>query len=160
MAGGGVWRQLKDARAIAVSDPAPVVFACIERIGGSTGWYAWNRLWRLRGALDLLAGGVGMRRGRPSPHRLRVGDTLDFWRVELIEPGVRLRLSAEMRLPGRAWLEFDVRQEREFTTINQVATFDPNGLLGKAYWYSLYPLHHLVFGGMLRGIAQAARAAS
>ena len=106
--------------------------------------------------LDLLAGGVGMRRGRPSPTRLRVGDTLDFWRVEAIEPGARLRLSAEMRLPGRAWLEFEVRQDGPFTTINQVATFDPHGLLGKAYWYSLYPLHHLVFGGMLRGIANAA----
>lgn len=149
-------RQLRDARAIAVGEPAPVVFACIERIGGDTGWYAWNWLWRLRGALDLLAGGVGMRRGRPSPDRLRVGDTLDFWRVESIEPGVRLRLSAEMRLPGRAWLEFDVRQDGQATTINQVATFDPDGFLGKAYWYSLYPLHHLVFGGMLRGIAQAA----
>ena len=149
-------RQLTDARAIAVGAPAPVVFACIERIGGDTGWYAWNWLWRLRGVLDLLAGGVGMRRGRPSPHRLRVGDTLDFWRVEAIEPGVRLRLSAEMRLPGRAWLEFDVRQDQQFTTITQVATFDPDGLLGKAYWYSLYPLHHLVFGGMLRGIARAA----
>ena len=149
-------RQLRDARAIAVGVPAPVVFACIERIGGDTGWYAWNWLWRLRGVLDLLAGGVGMRRGRPSPDRLRVGDTLDFWRVESIEPGVRLRLSAEMRLPGRAWLEFDVRQDAQSTTINQVATFDPDGILGKAYWYSLYPLHHLVFGGMLRGIAQAA----
>jgi uncharacterized protein YbjT (DUF2867 family) len=147
--------QLKDARAIAVGAPAPVVFACIERIGGDTGWYAWNWLWRLRGVLDLLAGGVGMRRGRPSPHRLRLGDTLDFWRVEAIEPGVRLRLSAEMRLPGRAWLEFEVRQDGDATTINQVATFDPDGLLGKAYWYSLYPLHHLVFGGMLRGIARA-----
>lgn len=111
---------------------------------------------RLRGVLDLLAGGVGMRRGRPSPDRLRVGDTLDFWRVESIEPGVRLRLSAEMRLPGRAWLEFEVRQDANATTVNQVATFDPDGVLGKAYWYSLYPLHHLVFGGMLRGIANAA----
>lgn len=147
--------QLKDARAVAVSAPAPAVFACIERIGGDTGWYAWNRLWRLRGLLDLLAGGVGMRRGRPSPDRLRVGDTLDFWRVEAIEPGVRLRLSAEMRLPGRAWLEFEVRQDPHSTTINQVATFDPDGALGKAYWYLLYPLHHLVFGGMLRGIARA-----
>ena len=148
-------RQLKDARSISVDAPAPVVFACIERIGGDTGWYAWNSLWRLRGALDLLSGGVGMRRGRPSPDHLRVGDTLDFWRVEAIEPGVRLRLSAEMRLPGRAWLEFEVHQEAHSTTINQVATFDPDGLLGKAYWYSISPLHHLVFGGMLRGIARA-----
>ena len=149
-------RQLRDARSIPVAAPAAVVFACIERIGGDTGWYAWNGLWRLRGGIDLLAGGVGMRRGRPSADRLRVGDTLDFWRVEAIEPGVRLRLSAEMRLPGRAWLEFTVREQAGFTTLHQVATFDPHGLLGQVYWYALYPLHHLVFGGMLRGIARAA----
>lgn len=149
-------RQLTDARVITVAAPAPAVFKCIERIGGDTGWYAWNWLWWLRGVLDLLVGGVGMRRGRPLPDTLRVGDALDFWRVESITPGERLRLSAEMRLPGRAWLEFEVRQGTDSTTISQTATFDPDGILGKAYWYSISPLHHLVFGGMLRGIAKAA----
>ena len=96
-----------------------------------------------------------MRRGRPSPETLRVGDTVDFWRVESIEPDRRLRLSAEMRLPGRAWLEFEVVPGEPATIVRQTAIFDPEGVLGKAYWYALYPLHHLVFGGMLRGIARA-----
>ena len=148
--------RLTDARSITVSATPSAVFKCIERIGGDTGWYAWNWLWRLRGLLDLLSGGVGMRRGRPSPETLRVGDTLDFWRVESIEPGRRLRLSAEMRLPGRAWLEFEVVPAAAGTLIRQTATFDPEGVLGKAYWYAISPLHHLVFGGMLRGIARAA----
>lgn len=152
--------QLTDARFIAVSASPTAVFRCIERIGGDTGWYAWNWLWRLRGVLDLSAGGVGMRRGRPSPETLRVGDTVDFWRVESIEPDRRLRLSAEMRLPGRAWLEFEVVPGDPATIVRQTAIFDPEGVLGKAYWYALYPLHHLVFGGMLRGIARASIAAS
>jgi hypothetical protein len=150
---------LIDARSVTVSAAPPAVFKCIERIGGDTGWYAWNWLWHLRGLIDLLTGGVGMRRGRPSPETLRVGDTLDFWRVESIEPGCRLRLAAEMRLPGRAWLEFEVVPQVNGTMIRQTATFDPEGLMGKAYWYSISPLHHLVFGGMLRGIARAATSA-
>jgi len=148
--------QLSDARSMVVAATPAVVFKCIERIGGDTGWYAWNWLWHLRGLLDLWSGGVGMRRGRPSPDTLRVGDTLDFWRVEAIEPERRLRLSAEMRLPGRAWLEFEVEPEAGGTRIRQTATFDPQGALGRAYWYAISPLHHLVFGGMLRGIARAA----
>jgi uncharacterized protein YbjT (DUF2867 family) len=147
--------RLSDARSITVSATPSAVFKCIERIGGDTGWYAWNWLWDLRGVLDLLTGGVGMRRGRPSPEMLRVGDTLDFWRVESIEPGRRLCLAAEMRLPGRAWLEFEVVPQANATLIRQTATFDPEGVLGKAYWYAISPLHHLVFGGMLRGIARA-----
>ena len=147
--------QLTDARSITISATPSAVFKCIERIGGDTGWYAWTWLWHLRGLLDLWTGGVGMRRGRPSPETLRVGDTLDFWRVEAITPGRRLRLSAEMRLPGRAWLEFEVVPAADGTLIRQTATFDPEGVLGKAYWYAISPLHHLVFGGMLRGIARA-----
>lgn len=96
-----------------------------------------------------------MRRGRRSPTTLRVGDTVDFWRVEVLEPN-HLRLCAEMKLPGRAWLEFEVAGGGSSATIRQTATFDPVGLPGRAYWYVLYPLHHLVFGGMLRGIARAA----
>jgi len=147
--------QLSDARSLTVSATPSAVFKCIERIGGDTGWYAWNGLWHLRGLIDLWTGGVGMRRGRPSPGTLRVGDTLDFWRVESIEPDRRLRLSAEMRLPGRAWLEFEVVPAAGGTLIRQTATFDPDGILGKAYWYGISPLHYLVFGGMLRGIARA-----
>jgi len=133
-------------------------FAPIRRIGGETGWYAYNWLWRLRGLLDLLLGGVGMRRGRPSPEELRVGDALDFWRVEAYEPGRLLRLAAEMKSPGRAWLEFEVEPRPGGATIRQTAIFDPVGLAGLAYWYLVYPLHALVFSGMLKRIARAASA--
>jgi uncharacterized protein YbjT (DUF2867 family) len=149
--------RLVDSRTIRVAAPPERAFGPIQRIGGDAGWYAWNWLWQLRGALDLVVGGVGMRRGRLSPTRLRVGDTLDFWRVEAIEPDRRLRLVAEMKLPGRAWLEFEVTGDGVSSIIRQTAIFDPVGLAGRAYWYALYPLHHLVFGGMLRGIARAAQ---
>ena len=128
----------------------------IQAIGGETGWYAWDWLWHVRGFLDLLVGGVGMRRGRPSPTTLRVGDTVDFWRVEAVEPNRLLRLAAEMKLPGRAWLEFEVTRKDGESVIRQTASFDPVGPLGRAYWYALYPVHQLVFGGMLRAIARAA----
>ena len=147
--------RLVDSRTVSVSATPDAAFAPVLRIGGNTGWYAWNRLWRLRGFLDMLVGGVGMRRGRRSDTSLRVGDTVDFWRVEALEAN-RLRLVAEMRLPGRAWLEFEVTGDGSSATIRQTATFDPVGLLGRAYWYALYPLHHLVFGAMLQGIARAA----
>ena len=98
----------------------------------------------------------GRRRRRPDPERLRVGDVVDWWRVEAYEPNRRLRLAAEMRLPGRAWLEFEVTQSNSGSTIRQTAIYDPVGLGGLAYWYSLYPVHQLVFGGMLRRIAKAA----
>lgn len=147
--------RLVDSRTVSVATTPDAAFAPVLRIGGHTGWYAWNWLWRLRGALDLLVGGIGMRRGRRSDTSLSVGDTVDFWRVEALEPHL-LRLSAEMKLPGRAWLEFEVGGDGSSATIRQTATFDPVGLLGRAYWYALFPLHQLVFGGMLKGIARAA----
>ncbi|HEY5932256.1 MAG TPA: SDR family oxidoreductase, partial [Nitrospira sp.] len=148
--------RLIDSRTLKVEAPPEVVFKCIERIGGDHGWYAWNWLWRVRGFIDLLQGGVGLRRGRPSPTTLRVGDTVDSFRVESIEPNRRLRLKSEMHLHGRAWLEFEVTGAGSSTTIRQTAIFDSLGLTGKAYWYSLYVPHELVFRGMLRGIAKAA----
>jgi hypothetical protein len=148
--------RLVDSRTLAVPVAPEAAFAPIARLGGRTGWYAWNTLWRLRGWLDLLAGGVGLRRGRPDRDALRVGDTLDFWRVEIVEPGRRLRLAAEMRLPGRAWLDFEIEPHAAGSAIRQTAIFDPVGLAGRAYWYALYPLHQLVFRDMLRGIARAA----
>jgi uncharacterized protein YbjT (DUF2867 family) len=148
--------RLVDSRAVTVSAPAAAAFAPIQRIGGDTGWYRWNALWRLRGFLDLLVGGVGMRRGRRHPVELHVGDAVDFWRVEIFEPGRRLRLAAEMRLPGRAWLEFEVTGDAPRTTIRQTALFDPWGWRGRLYWYALYPVHELVFAGMLRALARAA----
>jgi len=152
--------RIVDSRVADVDAPASVAFAPIQRIGGQTGWYYGNWLWRIRGLLDLLVGGVGMRRGRRDPVDLRVGDALDFWRVEAFEPERRLRLAAEMRLPGRAWLEFEVSVREGKSRIRQTAIFDPVGLLGLAYWYALYPLHQLVFANMLKGIARAAGKAS
>jgi hypothetical protein len=106
--------------------------------------------------LDLLVGGVGMRRGRSHPELPIVGSPLDFWRVEAFEPERRLRLMAEMKVPGRAWLEFEVQGDQVVSFIRQTAFFDPVGLPGLLYWYALYPLHQFVFAGMLRGIARAA----
>ncbi|RLT50981.1 MAG: SDR family oxidoreductase [Chloroflexi bacterium] len=148
--------RLVDSRTLRVAALPAAAFAPIERIGGDTGWYAWNWLWDLRGILDLLVGGVGTRRGRPSPTVMQIGDAVDFWRVEAIEPNHHVRLAAEMKLPGRAWLEFEVTADGAQTIIRQTATFDPVGLAGRIYWYALYPLHQLVFRDMLRGIAQAA----
>lgn len=148
--------RLVDSRAVTVSAPAARAFAPIEAIGGKTGWYSLDLLWRLRAYLDLLVGGVGMRRGRPHHLHLGVGDAVDFWRVESIEPDRRLRLAAEMKLPGRAWLEFEVTSDGSSSTIRQTAIFDPVGWRGLAYWYALFPLHEAVFAGMLRGIAKAA----
>ena len=145
-----------DSRTVHVARPPAVSFRPIERIGGKTGWYAWNSLWRLRGYFDLLVGGVGLRRGRPDRDSLRVGDTVDFWRVESLEPDRRLRLAAEMRLPGRAWLELEVTPDGDGSLLRQTAVFDPVGLGGQIYWYALLPVHHLVFRDMLRGLARAA----
>lgn len=148
--------RLVDSRTVEVSVPPAQAFAPIRRIGGATGWYFADWLWTLRGFLDLLVGGVGVRRGRRDAENLRVGEALDFWRVELYEPPQRLRLHAEMKLPGRAWLEFEVTGNEQRSTIRQTAIFDPVGLGGLLYWYGVYPLHQLVFAGMLRNIARVA----
>jgi uncharacterized protein YbjT (DUF2867 family) len=152
--------RLVDSRTTEVAVPPHEAFAPIQRIGGRTGWYYGTWLWRLRGFLDRLVGGVGLRRGRRDPVDLRVGEALDFWRVEQFEPNRLLRLQAEMKLPGRAWLEFEVCGDRQKSIIRQTAIFDPVGLFGLLYWYSIYPLHELVFAGMLRGIARAAQVSS
>ncbi|HXV37191.1 MAG TPA: SDR family oxidoreductase [Myxococcota bacterium] len=151
-----VGARLIDSREIAVRASAEQAFAAVRRIGGETGWYAHDTLWRVRGWIDLLLGGVGMRRGRAHPDRLRIGDTVDCWRVVALEPNRRLGLSAEMRLPGRAWLEFEIAERGGVARIRQTAMFEPTGVAGRLYWYGIYPLHALVFGGMLRGIARAA----
>jgi len=147
-------RHLKtDVRTIHVDAPPELAFAPICAIGGARGWYYANWLWQLRGWMDWLVGGVGMRRARRDPNLLRVGDLVDCWRVDAIAPDHYLRLVAEMKLPGRASLEFDVTGDSTGSVICQTATFDPKGFLGRAYWYCVLPFHHFVFRGMLRGIA-------
>jgi len=150
--------RLVDSRTATVACSPAAAFAPIRRLGGNTGWYYANWLWRLRGRMDSLVGGVGHRRGRRDPETFRVGDTLDFWRVEVFEPDRRLRMIAEMRLPGRAWLEFSVDGDESCSVIRQTAIFDPVGLAGLGYWYFMYPAHALLFKGMLREIARAAEA--
>jgi hypothetical protein len=147
-------RHLKiDSRTIHVNASPQDAFAAIRRIGGANGWYYANWLWQLRGLMDRMVGGVGLRRGRRDPDTLCVGDAVDFWRVEAIEPDHFLRLAAEMKLPGRASLEFEVTGDSTKSVIRQTATFDPKGLLGRTYWYSVLPFHNFVFRGMLQGIA-------
>lgn len=150
--------RLVDARSIEVPCEPARAFTPIRRIGGKTGWYHAEYLWWLRGALDLVVGGAGMRRGRRHPDEIVPGDTLDFWRVESVEPNHLLRLAAEMRMPGRAWLQFEVTPSARGSTIHQTAIFDPSGLWGQLYWYSLWPLHQYLFGGMLRALARRALA--
>jgi hypothetical protein len=138
------------------------VFRTFTGIGGERGWPAYTSLWQLRGALDRLVGGVGMRRGRRHPDQLREGDALDFWRVEAIEPNRMLRLRAEMKVPGKAWLQFEVRPATQSgagstrTDLVQTAYFASRGLFGQIYWYSLYPLHGLIFGKMVSNIGRQA----
>ncbi len=143
-----------DSRAAWVTVEPQVAFRPIARIGGANGWYYGDRLWRLRGLLDLAVGGPGLRRGRRHPEHVSPGDALDFWRVEAVEPGRLLRLAADMRLPGRAWLQFEVSAENGGSMIRQTALFDPVGLRGLLYWYGLWPVHQFVFAGMLRRIAR------
>lgn len=155
---GGVrfGNRIIDSRSIHVDVPPGDAFAGIRQIGGDRGWYFANFLWTLRGWIDLLVGGVGIRRGRRDPDGLRVGDVVDWWRVEEYVPDRKLRLLAEMKVPGRAWLEFEVEPQQQGSCIRQTAIFDPIGLFGLLYWYCLYPIHAVMFRGMLRRIAEQA----
>ena len=156
-AGGSLY---VDARNSVVRASPAALWRVIEGIGGETGWYSFPAAWAVRGLLDRVAGGVGLRRGRRDPGHLLVGDILDFWRVEAIEPGKLLRLRAEMKLPGLAWLELSVGQDYDgLTTYSQRAIFRPRGLAGHAYWRSISPFHGVVFGGMLQNITAAAERA-
>lgn len=152
--------QLQDSRSVNVNTEPALAFLPIQKIGGEEGWYACNWLWSLRGFLDLLIGGVGVRRGRTHPVNIGVGDALDFWRVEAFEQDKRLLLRAEMKLPGKAWLEFVVEESEEGSMIRQTASFDPAGWMGTAYWYLISPLHGIVFSRMLRSIADKSMQAS
>ncbi|MFF3615471.1 SDR family oxidoreductase [Streptomyces sp. NPDC002580] len=153
-AGGSLYTDLRE---LPVDASPEALWRVIEGIGGENGWYSFPLAWAVRGRLDRLVGGVGLRRGRRDAARLRVGDSLDFWRVEEIEPGRLLRLRAEMRLPGLAWLEMHAEVTDDGRTrYRQRALFHPHGLLGHLYWWSVSPFHSVVFGGMARNIAKAA----
>ncbi|ATL26025.1 SDR family oxidoreductase [Streptomyces formicae] len=156
-AGGSLYTDCREQRV----DASPEhLWRVVESIGGEHGWYSFPLAWAVRGWLDRLVGGVGLRRGRRDAERLRVGDSLDFWRVEAIEQGRLLRLRAEMRLPGLAWLELRVEEDEEGgARYRQRALFHPHGLLGQAYWWGVSPFHAVVFGGMARNIGRAAEAA-
>ncbi|WP_425235987.1 SDR family oxidoreductase [Ulvibacterium sp.] len=143
---------LKDEKKLEIKDKERVL-RNIWKIGGETGWYYGNWLWRVRGFLDKLNGGVGLRRGRTHPDKIYPGDSLDFWRVLLADKEAkRLLLFAEMRLPGEAWLEFKIDEQN---VLHQTATFRPKGLRGRLYWYSILPFHYFIFEGMIRNIAKA-----
>tara|TARA_R110000868_G_scaffold687_2_gene4923 strand:- start:5574 stop:6998 length:1425 start_codon:yes stop_codon:yes gene_type:complete len=141
---------LKDHKQIKVKNPEEVLQR-VWSIGGETGWYYGNWLWKIRGFMDKLSGGVGLRRGRTHPDRIYAGDSLDFWRVLLADKKAkRLLLFAEMKLPGEAWLEFKIDEDN---VLHQTATFRPRGLRGRLYWYSIVPFHYFIFGGMIKNIA-------
>jgi hypothetical protein len=133
------------------------VYRAFASLGGVRGWPPTTWLWQIRGAIDRLVGGVGMRRGRRHPEELRPGEALDFWRVEAVEPPRLLRLRAEMKLPGYGWLQFEARaREDGATELVQTAFFAPKGLWGLIYWYAIYPLHGLIFSKMIDAIAATA----
>ncbi|MEY4735461.1 MAG: hypothetical protein RL428_796 [Actinomycetota bacterium] len=148
---------LKDHREITTEVPLSFIWREIESIGGEHGWFGSDWLWYLRGLIDRMVGGVGLRRGRRDPQYLRIGDSLDFWRVEDLEKEKKLRLYAEMILPGKAWLEFNIREEGGKTVVTQDALFAPRGLGGQIYWYLVSPFHFFIFPTMLRNIVKAAR---
>ncbi len=168
-AGGSLY---VDERRTTVDASPAALWRVLEAVGGERGWYSWTLAWRVRGLLDRVVGGPGLRRGRRDPGRLVVDDAVDFWRVEDVQPGRLLRLRAEMRLPGLAWLELRVEPQDDGAdpddttrwttppvTFAQRAVFHPHGLLGQLYWWSVYPFHGVVFGGMQRNIARAAETA-
>jgi hypothetical protein len=146
-----------DVRAQPVQATRQEAWPAIESIGGERGWYSFPLAWAVRGWLDRLVGGVGLRRGRRDPSQLRVGDALDWWRVEELRRPELLRLRAEMRLPGLGWLEFRLEEDGPGRSrLVQKATFHPRGLLGHLYWKAVAPFHGIVFGGMVRNLARAA----
>jgi uncharacterized protein YbjT (DUF2867 family) len=147
-----------DSRVIRVSCPPEAAFDPIACIGGERGWYAYDTLWDIRGFMDILVGGPGHRRGRRNQYVLVEGDYLEWWRVERVMPPSLLRLEAEMRMPGKGWLQYEISPEGDRTLVRQTAIFHAKGLLGRLYWYAVLPFHHFVFNGTLQGIDRECRA--
>ncbi len=157
-AGGTVYEDKREQKTEASPE---ALWDVIESIGGEHGWYSFPLAWSVRGWADRLVGGVGLRRGRRDPRRLHLGEALDWWRVEYLDRPRLLRLRAEMKLPGRAWLELSVESDEDGGTIyRQRAVFEPHGLAGHAYWKGIAPFHGVVFGGMVRNITGAAQGES
>lgn len=153
----GTIRETRSIRCRASSD---AVFESFSSLGGDRGWLFWNWAWRVRGFLDQLCGGPGLRRGRRDPRHLLAGEAVDFWRVETVEPGRRLCLRAEMKVPGRARIQWEAIPEGEGTRLVQTALFAPRGLPGLLYWWFLYPVHYIMFGGLARAITRDAQASA
>jgi len=149
-----------EKRQRSVDASAEEVFRVFSGLGGDRGWLYMNWAWRIRGVIDRIFGGVGLRRGRRDADQLRVGEALDFWRVESIESGHLIRLRAEMKVPGKAWLQFEVKAQDARSLLTQTAFFAPKGLLGHAYWYLLYPVHRMIFEGMIQRLTERACALS
>jgi len=144
-------------RGIQVAFPPEPLFRSFTGLGGERGWLYMNWAWEIRGVLDQLAGGPGFRRGRRDPDHLRDEDALDFWRVEAVEPGRSLRLRAEMKVPGRAWLQFEVVPRDGGSLLTQTAYFAPRGLAGHLYWYALHPVHAAIFRNLVRRVVERAQ---
>jgi Protein of unknown function (DUF2867) len=145
----------KDEKSRTISGNAPQVLERIWGIGGEQGWYYGNFLWKVRGLLDKMAGGVGLRRGRTNPSQLSPGDALDFWRVLVADrENGRLLLFAEMKLPGEAWLEFKLTPKHQAWLLTQTATFRPRGVWGRVYWYAVLPFHFFIFNGMINNFGE------
>jgi len=145
---------VREVRSLHVDVPPDAVFRVFSSLGGDRGWLTWNWAWRVRGFIDRLVGGPGLRRGRRDPAELLPGEAVDFWRVELIKPPHLLRLRADFRLPGQAWLQWETTSERGGTRLIQTAAFEPRGLSGALYWYMLYPFHRLILTDMIEAIGR------
>jgi hypothetical protein len=151
--------MIVERRQLAVKAGTSLTFDQVERLGGDHGWPFADSLWRVRGLMDRAVGGVGMRLGRRDPDRVRVGDAVDFWRVEAVRRPELLRLRAEMKVPGRAWLQYEVSGDERQSVLVQTAFFEPKGLSGLVYWYALLPVHLLIFRGMARELTRRAERA-
>ena len=161
--GGAVTYEMKEAegmvrevRSICTELPAHALFKSFSSIGGERGWLAWEWAWEIRGAMDKVVGGPGLRRSRRDPIELLPGEALDFWRVEVVEPPHLLRLRAEMKVPGHAWLQWETVPEGSGTRLVQTALFAPTGLWGMLYWYSLYPVHKVIFSDLINAVVRDA----
>ncbi len=149
---------IREIRSIYTASPPKAVFKSVSGIGGEHGWLVWNWTWEVRGFIDKLLGGPGLRRGRRHQTELLPGEALDFWRVEVITPHRLLRLRAEMKLPGRAWMQWEILPENKGTRLIQTAMFEPKGFGGVFYWYSLYPIHKIIFSDLVKAIVSDATA--